>query len=371
MKIKLLDKYIFKQVFVACFACVFVFMLIWIMPETFLKTVSRTLSGVYTIETAVNIILFELPKVLNIALPVGMLLGTIITFDKLSKNFEITVLRGCGFSFFRIIASVIILSIFATIGTFFVSSKLLPYTTAKLSHFRGDEKSSQFVFPVKNNDDSMNKILIVSNFDKNNIRNVIVLNFYDNSEKGSSILSGILVSDFVKFQNNEWIINSGKKYLISEEGIFKDILPIENYSILQGQRAINAFKLMNYSVNPDSNRDRELTNSQLYEYISLLKSEKMDDEYRYMLNKYIQRYTHAFMCIIFTILGCLLGFSRPREQKFVGMLIAVCIIFGYYITIPFFNLLAEKAVLSPFVAPFIVPLICFTSIFVLKKSKDL
>ena len=77
------------------------------------------------------------------------------------------------------------------------------------------------------------------------------------------------------------------------------------------------------------------------------------------------------MCIIFAILGCLVGFSKPREQKFVGMLIAVGVIFAYYITIPFFDLLAEKAVLSPWIASMIAPIAAVVLIIVLKRLKDL
>ena len=367
MKFKLIDRYIFGQVFLACFACIIIFMIVWIMPEIFLKTVQRVISGVYTVETGVEIILYELPKVLNIALPVGMLLGCLLTFDKLSKDFEITVLRGSGISFIRIIASVIILSVFATFVTFVVGSKLLPVSAAKLSIIKGEIKTSQFVFPVKNPDDSMNKIIIVSNFDDNNIRDVIVLNFYNSTEEGSSLLSSVIVSDFVKYDYKKWIINSGKKYLISKDGIFHKIDEISNLPVLENESAKNAYKLMKYSIN----RDRELTNAQISEYIKLLKKEKMDDEYRFMLNKYIQRYVHAFMCVLFTILGCILGFSKPREQKFIGMLAAVGIIFAYYITIPFFDMLAEKAILSPWVTSMIAPVCAVIVIIVLKKVKDL
>ncbi|MCD7878969.1 MAG: LptF/LptG family permease [Candidatus Gastranaerophilales bacterium] len=367
MKVKLLDKYILSQVFWTCFGCVFVFMIIWIMPEILLKTVQRTISGQYSIETAISIILFELPKVLNIALPVGMLIGSIITFDKLSKDFEITVMRGSGFPFFRIIISVIILSVFVSGFTFFVGSRLLPFSACKLKDIKGENRISQFVFPVKNSDDTMNKILIVSNFDNNNIKDVIVLNFYDRSEKGSSLLSSIIVSDYIKYDYNSWTINTAKKYLISKKGVFEKIENIKNYKVLENHSAINAYKLMRYSVN----KDRELTNTQMSEYIRLLKQEKMDDEYRFMLNKYIQRFVHALMCVLFAILGCLLGFSQPREQKFLGLLIAVCIIFAYYITMPFFDMLAEKAVLSPWVTALIAPVCASVLIIILKRIKDL
>ncbi|MCD7779096.1 MAG: LptF/LptG family permease, partial [Candidatus Gastranaerophilales bacterium] len=165
----------------------------------------------------------------------------------------------------------------------------------------------------------------------------------------------------------DWTLNTAKNYIISEEGVFKEIEDVKNQKILEGISAQNAFKLMKYSIN----RDRELTNSQMAEYIKLLKIEKMDDEYKFMLNKYIQRFVHSFMCVLFAVLGCLLGFSKPREQKLIGMLIAVGIIFGYYITMPFLDLLAEKSILSPWIASMIAPFIAVMLIVTIKKTKDL
>ncbi len=385
MKIKLLDRYIFSQVFAACFACVFIFMIVWIMPEILPKTLQRVLNGTYSLETGLSIILFEMPKVLNIALPVGMLLGTILTFDKLSKNFEITVMRSSGFKFFRIIISVIILSFLVMGLAFVVGSDLLPYTANQLKVIKGENRSSQFVFPVKKADGAMDKILVVSNFDDNNIRDVIVLNFYNDYEKGSSLLSSIIMSDFVKAvtetktiktskgeektisEIKSWDINRGKEYMISEDGIFHQINDVKNLTVLDGKSAQNAQKLMKYSVY----RDRELTNFQMAEYTYLLYQEQMDDEFRSMLNKLIKRFVHPFMCVTFAILGCLLGFSKPREQKFLGLLVAVGVIFLYYITLPFFDLLAEKGVLSPLLTSVIPAIASIILIAVVKKKKDL
>ena len=62
-----------------------------------------------------------------------------------------------------------------------------------------------------------------------------------------------------------------------------------------------------------------MTNAQISEYIKLLKKERMDDEYRFMLNKYIQRFVHSAMCIVFAILGCLLGFSANKSKNGIVM----------------------------------------------------
>ena len=90
-----------------------------------------------------------------------------------------------------------------------------------------------------------------------------------------------------------------------------------------------------------------------------------------MLNKYYQRYLHPFVCVLLAIMGCLLGFSKPREQRLIGFTIAIGCIFLYYITLPFFDLLAEKGVLYPFITASFPPFAFLCAIIMFYKSKDL
>ena len=123
---------------------------------------------------------------------------------------------------------------------------------------------------------------------------------------------------------------------------------------------------MTYSVK----RERELNNRELSSYIKLLKKEHLMDEYSYMLNKYLQRYFHSFICVLFAVLGCLLGFSHPREQRLIGFTIAIALVFAYYITLPFFDMLAEKRVLSPYITATIQPIAILIVTYIVKKIKD-
>ena len=118
-------------------------------------------------------------------------------------------------------------------------------------------------------------------------------------------------------------------------------------------------------------RDRDLTNKDLKKYVNLLKKENLDEEYRLMLNKYLQRFFHPFVCVLLAVMGALLGFSKPREQKLIGFTIAIGCIFAYYITLPFFDLMAEKGVLPPLITA-ASPVIAFLgAIIAFYKSRDL
>ena len=118
-------------------------------------------------------------------------------------------------------------------------------------------------------------------------------------------------------------------------------------------------------------KERVFTNNQISNYAKLLKQENFSDEYRSIKLKLYQRYLHPLTCILFAILGCLLGFSPPRSQRLIGFTVAVGLIFGYYITLPFFDLLAQKDVLPPLLAA-IFPIVTFiVLIFVIRKIKDI
>ena len=70
-------------------------------------------------------------------------------------------------------------------------------------------------------------------------------------------------------------------------------------------------------------------------------------------------------------MGCTLGFSKPRERTLVGFVIAIGCVFIYYITLPFFDLLAEKGVLHPFIAAAFSPLLFAIATYKFYKSKEI
>ena len=297
---------------------------------------------------------------------VGLLLGTLFTFDKLSKDSELTVLRSIGLTFWRIVYPLIILSIFISVLCFSLYNTLIPYSEKKINYLKGESSETHFVYTVKADKDQLKKIIVVPRYYNNMISRPLVLNFDASQYQDTSVLSSILQADYAVYSKDSWVIHNVKKYELTKDGVFKSITNIKDQEILNGEKANTAFKIMSYSTK----RDRELNNSEITEYISMLKSEGLKDEYRFMLNKYLQRYFHSAICILFTILGSLLGFSRPREQKLVNFVIGIGIVFGYYITLPFFDMCAEKGILSPYLTSSIQPIAIFIAIFIFKKIKD-
>ena len=365
-KITIYDKYIFKQVTMASLVAILLFTIVWIAPEILLNTIKGALAGEYGLKTAVLLLFYELPKILDKAFPVGLLLGTLFTFDKLSKDSEITIFRAVGMSFPRIIAPVVVLSLIFTLLCFITGDKGTPMAAEKMRAIRGSVRTAQYIYTQKDKSGHPLMAVIVSKSTNKKLQNVIVLDFSSHVYQDVHQLSNIYSAKSGYVENDKWVLNDISNYRISNDGIYL-IQHINKMNVLEGEATSNAYILMTYSTM----KERDITNHNLKKYVKLLKKENLSEEYHYILNKYLQRFFHPFVCVLLAILGCLLGFSKPREQRLVGFTIAIGCIFIYYITLPFFDLLAEKEILSPFITA-TFPTIAFTiAICGFYKSKDL
>ncbi len=364
LRVSIYDKYIFSQVLVTTFVAILLFTVVWIAPEMLLNTIKKTLEGVYTVKEAIWVLILELPKILGKAFPVGLLLGTLFTFDKLSKDSELTIFRAVGLSFQRILAPVFLLSLIVTWMCFVTGDKLIPYAAAK----RETHRSTQYIYTQKDEHNVPTMAVVISKFQDNHMDNIIVLDFSKKMYNDVHQLSDIYAAKTGTTYMDKWTLNDVAHYKINNDGIFTDIEKIPTMNILEeGTSAEDAYILMTYSMK----KEREITNADLKKYVGLLKREGLDEEYRYMLNKYLQRFFHPFVCVLLAIMGTLLGFSKPREQRLIGFTIAIGCIFLYYITLPFFDLLAEKGVLHPFITAVFPPFAFSLAILGFYKSKDL
>ena len=366
------DRYIFTQVLITTIVAIMLFTIVWIAPEMLLNTIKKVLEGVYTAKTGVLVLIYEMPKILGKAFPVGLLLGSLFTFDKLSKDSELTIFRAVGMSFSRILRPLLVLSFIVTYLCFVTYDKWIPYTCQKLEEIKGGQMLTQYIYTKKDENDHPEQAVIVSRFFEGEMNDVIVMNFskqvFDDLHGLDNILVGEIGHKGVN-PNGEpsWVLENVTSYDINEDGIFKKITKHDKAYILNGEDANDAYTIMINSTK----KDRDINNKDLKKYIDLLKKENLDEDYRLMANKYYQRFFHPFVCVLLAVMGCLLGFSKPREQRLIGFTIAIGCIFVYYITLPFFDLLAEKGVLPPLATAAIPPLAFLLAIIMFYRTRDL
>jgi len=78
-----------------------------------------------------ELMLYASARLVPMALPLAVLLSSIMTFGNLGENFELTAIKSAGISLQKFMLPLIFLIIIISIGAFFYSNRVIPYTNLK------------------------------------------------------------------------------------------------------------------------------------------------------------------------------------------------------------------------------------------------
>ena len=94
--------------------------------------------------------LYAAASVVPLALPLAILLSSLIAFGNLAEKFELTAMKAAGISLFRIMQPLTILVAMLSVGAFFFSNNVLPKSQVKLWAliFSLRQKSPELQIPV-------------------------------------------------------------------------------------------------------------------------------------------------------------------------------------------------------------------------------
>ena len=85
-----------------------------------------------------KILFFAAAMLVPMALPLAVLLASVMTFGNLGEHFELTAMKSSGISLWRIMSPLIVFIVALSIGAFFFSNNVLPYTNLKYARLLYD-----------------------------------------------------------------------------------------------------------------------------------------------------------------------------------------------------------------------------------------
>ena len=127
---KLLDKYVLKSFIMPFFAAFFIVLLVFVMQLLWLYADDIIGKGIGFLSIA-EMMVYLSAAMVPMALPVSILLSSIMTFGNLSENSELSALKAAGIPLFRIMLSLIILMAFISYGAYEFSNRVIPYANFK------------------------------------------------------------------------------------------------------------------------------------------------------------------------------------------------------------------------------------------------
>ncbi|WP_313805973.1 LptF/LptG family permease [Flavobacterium sp.] len=132
---KILDRYILKS-FLITFTSVFVILFFIFILQTVWLFISELAGKNLDFITIVQFLMFSMPRLIPLVLPLSILLASIMTFGSFSENYEFAAMKSSGISLQRAMKSLIFFIVGLSIVSFFFANNVIPKAEYKFINLR-------------------------------------------------------------------------------------------------------------------------------------------------------------------------------------------------------------------------------------------
>lgn len=132
---KILDKYLLKT-FLITFATVFVILFFIFILQTIWLFIAELAGKDLDLAMIIKFLIFSMPRIVPLVLPLSILLSAIMTFGNLAENYEFAAMKSSGISLQRALRSLTVFITVLSIVAFLFANNVIPYAEYKFINFR-------------------------------------------------------------------------------------------------------------------------------------------------------------------------------------------------------------------------------------------
>lgn len=147
-KLKRIDKFILKAYLGPFFLTFFISLFILLMQFLWLYVDDLVGKGLEW-HVLLRLLFYASSTFVPMALPLAILLSSLMTFGNLGEHYELVALKASGISLKRIMMPLIIFSIMLSASAFLFSNNVLPYANLKFHSLLYDVKQKKLAFQLK------------------------------------------------------------------------------------------------------------------------------------------------------------------------------------------------------------------------------
>ncbi|GAB4243173.1 MAG: LptF/LptG family permease [Stanieria sp.] len=303
------------------------------------------------ITIAIKVFCLKLPEFIAYALPISMLLTTLVTYGRLSHDSELIACRSVGISIYRLVFPALILSLIVTGITFVFNEIVVPAANYQATVIQGQfipETSfslqrKDIYYPEYENlnnstQKSLKRLYYAKSFDGKNLKNLTIITWTKNR------LSQIIVAQLASWDKTQkvWNLANGSINYFTENSSNNFN---KQFDYLQLPLSKNLFALVSQERNPE-----EMNIQQANQYLDLIQLTGDDKNIRLFQVRIQQKYAFPFICLVFAAIGSTLGASSQNIGKAKSFGFTALIVFVYYLFSFLVNALGLVGILSPFLA---------------------
>jgi lipopolysaccharide export system permease protein len=341
--VKLLDTYIANEFWQPLFFGVGIVTGVWFGADQLRTIFNLVMRAGVPWSMAFTILGLHLPEIIVLTIPIGVLLGTLLVFNRLSGDSEIIALRTSGVSFYRIMVAPLVFGILTSFVSFGINEFIVPPANrlSKKLEFLAMYKSelpggtANFTYMERGKDLTLDRIFYVGFYDGRTIKDVTILDFTRDK------LVQIICAKQGIWERGTWILSQGREYAVSGDSDITRILQFKTLVIPGIHNAQKALESSN--VTP-----KEMNMVELGNYVDILKqSNSITND---LLVRLYQKITQPLACLIVALAGAPLGLLARRSRTNIGLIYSAAVVFLYYVLQSSSGALGEAGRISPMMA---------------------
>ncbi len=341
---KILDRYIFREMLTAFFLGVVTFTFVLLLNKI-LRLVELIVNKGVPAGVVLQLFLYILPYSLVVTIPMATLLACLASYGRMAADNEITVLKVTGLSLYRLILPALAFGIMATLVTSYITVSLLPFSNRafkglvyKITRLRATVGIQEGIF----NSDFEGLTIYVHKLDEaaGTMQGVFIVDRREPKDQRVVIAQeGRLISDpeqyriLLKLQDGSTHIAPGEspgRYRVLRFGTYDLRLEMSRALVDSNDRELG---------------EQELTIGQLLDRAARLQAEGKN--FRPPLVEIHKKMAIPVACLLFGLVGPVLGVRVRRGGRAASLVISIAFALGYYVLIVAGEGLGTRGKLSP------------------------
>ena len=357
-RLSLIDRYITAEIVAPFLFSVGLFSTLGVAIGTLSDLVNKVFEFNLPLQTAVQVFLLKVPEFTAYALPISLLLATLMAYGRLSSDSEITAFRSCGISIYRLIVPAIALSVATTGITFMFNEFVVPTANYQATLLQAafipqeDAVSSQDIlypeYDVPGAPGHRLKLLFyAAEFDGTDMKDLTVLIWSEQK------LEQIVTARWARWNSvqQSWDFFDGMIYQITSDGSFNKLLPFNKRQI--------SFSKAPFDLARQYRDPYEMNIAQAWKYTKLLRLSGDQKKLLMFQVRIQQKIAFPFVCLIFGLLGAVLGLRPQQTGKAKSFGLCIAVVFAYYLLSFLIGSVGIVGLLSPFMAAWLPNFIGF------------
>jgi lipopolysaccharide export system permease protein len=331
---RLLDRYLFRELFASLAYCLGGFMIFWISYDLFTgleEMQERKLHLLDVLEYVATMV----PEYLVTVLPMSLLLALLYTLSHHARHNEITAMRAAGVSLWRVCLPYFVIGFLASMALFALNEFFVPLSTDWANHILNRyvqkpddlEADNHFTGFVNAREHRLWQ------FSEYHIRTAKMLN----ANVSWTLTSGALrqlKADYAIYTNGAWTFFGVKEF--EQAGVAAPLLPSRQTNVLvvpqftETPKEIESeFKISNYqSLGVSHKTDIPLMD--ILDYLKLHPQPSRADS-AWLLTELHERLAAPWTCLVVVLIAIPFGAASGRRSLFVGVAGSIFICFAFFV----------------------------------------